>query len=149
MSLRERLQEDMKAAMRARESERLTTIRMLQAAIKQREVDERRTLEEAEILSIVEKLIKQRKDSATQFRAGQRPDLADKEEAEIVILTAYLPEPLSMEALDALIAESISQLEAAGPKDMGKVLNTLRPQLLGKADMALVADKVKARLNNG
>lgn len=149
MSLRERLQEDMKAAMRARESERLTTIRMLQAAIKQREVDERRTLEEAEILSIVEKLIKQRKDSATQFRAGQRPDLADKEEAEIVILTAYLPEPLSMEALDALIAESISQLEAAGPKDMGKVLNALRPQLLGKADMALVADKVKARLNNG
>ncbi|MBN2678662.1 MAG: GatB/YqeY domain-containing protein [Acidithiobacillaceae bacterium] len=149
MSLRERLQEDMKAAMRARESERLTTIRMLQAAIKQREVDERRTLEEAEILSIVEKLIKQRKDSATQFRAGQRPDLADKEEAEIVMLTAYLPEPLSMEALDALIAESISQLEAAGPKDMGKVLNALRPQLLGKADMALVADKVKARLNNG
>lgn len=149
MSLRERLQEDMKAAMRARESERLTTIRMLQAAIKQREVDERRTLEEAEILSIVEKLIKQRKDSATQFRAGQRPDLADKEEAEIVMLTAYLPEPLSMEALDALIAESLSQLEAAGPKDMGKVLNALRPQLLGKADMALVADKVKARLNNG
>ena len=149
MSLRERLQEDMKAAMRARESERLTTIRMLQAAIKQREVDERRTLEEAEILSIVEKLIKQRKNSATQFRAGQRPDLADKEEAEIVMLTAYLPEPLSMEALDALIAESISQLEAAGPKDMGKVLNALRPQLLGKADMALVADKVKARLNNG
>ncbi|WP_414039832.1 GatB/YqeY domain-containing protein [Acidithiobacillus sp. M4-SHS-6] len=149
MSLRERLQEDMKAAMRARESERLTTIRMLQAAIKQREVDDRRSLEETEILGIVEKLIKQRKDSASQFRAGQRPDLADKEEAEIAILSAYLPEPLSMEALDALIAESISRLEAAGPKDMGKVLNALRPQLLGRADMALVAEKVKARLNNG
>ena len=134
MSLRERLQEDMKAAMRARESERLTTIRMLQAAIKQREVDERRTLEEAEILSIVEKLIKQRKNSATQFRAGQRPDLADKEEAEIVMLTAYLPEPLSMEALDALIAESISRLEAAGPKDMGKVMPAVMAKTKGRAD---------------
>jgi len=149
MSLRERLQEDMKAAMRARESDRLTTIRMLQAAIKQREVDDRRELDDTEVLGIVEKLIKQRKDSASQFRAGNRPDLADKEEAEIVILSAYLPEPLSMEAIDALIVEAVSNTAASGPKDMGKVLNSLKPQLLGRADMALVAEKVKARLNNG
>ncbi|MBU2811507.1 GatB/YqeY domain-containing protein [Acidithiobacillus thiooxidans] len=149
MSLRERLQEDMKAAMRARESDRLTTIRMLQAAIKQREVDDRRELDDTEVLSIAEKLIKQRKDSASQFRAGNRPDLADKEEAEIVILSAYLPEPLSMEAIDALIAEAVSNTAASGPKDMGKVLNSLKPRMLGRADMALVAEKVKARLNNG
>ncbi len=149
MSLRERLQDDMKAAMRARESERLITIRMLQAAIKQREIDERRDLDETEILGIVEKLIKQRKDSASQFRAGNRPDLADKEDAEIVILAAYLPEPLCVEEMTALIDEAISSTGAVGPKEMGKVLNTLRPQLLGRADMALVAEKVKARLNQG
>lgn len=149
MSLRERLQDDMKAAMRARESERLITIRMLQAAIKQREIDERRELDETEILGIVEKLIKQRKDSASQFRAGNRPDLADKEDAEIVILAAYLPEPLCVEEMTALIDEAISSTGAVGPKEMGKVLNTLRPQLLGRADMALVAEKVKARLNQG
>lgn len=146
MSLRERIQEDMKVAMRAREAERLGTIRMLLAAVKQREIDERRVLEEAEVLSLVDKLIKQRKDSASQFRAGGRPDLAEKEEAEIVILSAYLPEPLAAEAIDALIGEAILAVGATGPRDMGKVLSSLRPQMQGRADMALVADKVKARL---
>jgi uncharacterized protein YqeY len=146
MSLRERIQEDMKVAMRAREAERLGTIRMLLAAVKQREIDERRVLEEAEVLSLVDKLIKQRKDSASQFSAGGRPDLAEKEEAEIVILSAYLPEPLAAEAIDALIGEAITAVGATSPRDMGKVLSTLRPQMQGRADMALVADKVKARL---
>ncbi len=146
MSLRERIQEDMKVAMRAREAERLGTIRMLLAAVKQREIDERRVLEEAEVLSLVDKLIKQRKDSASQFSAGGRPDLAEKEEAEIVILSAYLPEPLAPEAIDALIGEAILAVGATSPRDMGKVLSTLRPQMQGRADMALVADKVKARL---
>ncbi|WP_437558774.1 GatB/YqeY domain-containing protein [Acidithiobacillus sulfuriphilus] len=146
MSLRERIQEDMKVAMRAREAERLGTIRMLLAAVKQREIDERRVLEEAEVLSLVDKLIKQRKDSASQFSAGGRPDLAEKEEAEIVVLSAYLPEPLAAEAIDALIGEAILAVGATSPRDMGKVLSTLRPQMQGRADMALVADKVKARL---
>ena len=146
MSLRERIQEDMKVAMRAREAERLGTIRMLLAAVKQREIDERRVLEEAEVLSLVDKLIKQRKDSASQFSAGGRPDLAEKEEAEIVVLSDYLPEPLAAEAIDALIGEAITAVGATSPRDMGKVLSTLRPQMQGRADMALVADKVKARL---
>ncbi|MHB1203149.1 MAG: GatB/YqeY domain-containing protein [Acidithiobacillus sp.] len=147
MSLRERIQEDMKVAMRAREAERLGTIRMLLAAVKQREIDERRVLEEAEVLSLVDKLIKQRKDSASQFSAGGRPDLAEKEEAEIVILSAYLPEPLAPEAIDALIGEAIIAVGATSPRDMGKVLSALRPQMQGRADMALVADQVKARLH--
>ena len=147
MSLRERIQEDMKVAMRAREAERLGTIRMLLAAVKQREIDERRVLEEAEVLSLVDKLIKQRKDSASQFSAGGRPDLAEKEEAEIVILSDYLPEPLAPEAIDALIGEAIIAVGATSPRDMGKVLGALRPQMQGRADMALVADQVKARLH--
>lgn len=147
MSLRERIQEDMKVAMRAREAERLGTIRMLLAAVKQREIDERRVLEEGEVLSLVDKLIKQRKDSASQFSAGGRPDLAEKEEAEIVILSAYLPEPLAPEAIDALIGEAIIAVGATSPRDMGKVLSALRPQMQGRADMALVADQVKARLH--
>ncbi|MHB0888048.1 GatB/YqeY domain-containing protein [Acidithiobacillus sp.] len=147
MSLRERIQEDMKVAMRAREAERLGTIRMLLAAVKQREIDERRVLEEGEVLSLVDKLIKQRKDSASQFSAGGRPDLAEKEEAEIAILSDYLPEPLAPEAIDALIGEAIIAVGATSPRDMGKVLSALRPQMQGRADMALVADQVKARLN--
>ncbi len=147
MSLRERIQEDMKVAMRAREAERLGTIRMLLAAVKQREIDERRVLEEGEVLSLVDKLIKQRKDSASQFSAGGRPDLAEKEEAEIAILSDYLPEPLAPEAIDALIGEALIAVGATSPRDMGKVLSALRPQMQGRADMALVADQVKARLN--
>ena len=147
MSLRERIQEDMKVAMRAREAERLGTIRMLLAAVKQREIDERRVLEEGEVLSLVDKLIKQRKDSASQFSAGGRPDLAEKEEAEIAILSDYLPDPLAPEAIDALIGEALIAVGATSPRDMGKVLSALRPQMQGRADMALVADQVKARLN--
>ncbi|MHB1580743.1 MAG: GatB/YqeY domain-containing protein [Acidithiobacillus sp.] len=147
MTLRERLQEDMKSAMRAREAERLVTIRMLLAAIKQREIDERRELDDTEALSIVDKLIKQRKDSASQFVAGNRPDLAQKEESEIVFLAVYLPEALSSAEIDGLIAETMTAVAASGPKDMGKVLTALRPQMQGRADMAAVAEKVKARLS--
>ena len=147
MTLRERLQEDMKSAMRAREAERLVNIRMPLAAIKQREIDERRELDDTEALSIVDKLIKQRKDSASQFIAGNRPDLAQKEESEIVFLAVYLPEALSSAEIDGLIAETMTAVAASGPKDMGKVLTALRPQMQGRADMAVVAEKVKARLS--
>lgn len=148
MTLRERIQEDMKSAMRAREAERLVTIRMLLAAIKQREIDERRTLDDPEMWSIVDKLIKQRKDSASQFMAGGRPDLAEKEESEVAFLAVYLPEALSPAEIDTLIGEAVSTVAANGSKDMGKVLAALRPHLQGRADMAVVADKVKARLSH-
>ena len=148
MILRERIQEDMKSAMRAREAERLVTIRMLLAAIKQREIDERRTLDDPEMWSIVDKLIKQRKDSASQFMAGGRPDLAEKEESEVAFLAVYLPEALSPAEIDTLIGEAVSTVAANGPKDMGKVLAALRPHMQGRADMAVVADKVKARLSH-
>jgi hypothetical protein len=148
MTLRERLQEDMKSAMRAREAERLVAIRMLLAAIKQREIDERRELDDTEALSIVDKLIKQRKDSASQFIAGGRPDLAEKEESEIVFLAVYLPEALPPVEIDRLIAETITAVAASGPRDMSKVLTALRPQMQGRADMAVVAEKVKARLSS-
>ncbi|MGK9450425.1 GatB/YqeY domain-containing protein [Acidithiobacillus caldus] len=146
MPLREQIQEDMKNAMRARDSERLVTIRMLMAAIKQREVDERQEMTDADILGIVDKLIKQRKDSAQQFRDGGRPDLADKEEREIEILQVFLPAPLTPEEIDGAIRAAIAETGAAGPKDMGKVLTLLRPQMQGRADMAQVADRVKALL---
>ncbi len=148
MTLRERIQEDMKSAMRAREAERLVTIRMLLAAIKQREIDERRTLDDPEMWGIVDKLIKQRKDSAGQFMAGGRPDLAEKEESEVAFLAVYLPEALSPAEIDTLIDEAVSTVAANGSKDMGKVLAALRPHLQGRADMAVVADKVKARLSH-
>ncbi|MCK9189043.1 GatB/YqeY domain-containing protein [Acidithiobacillus sp.] len=148
MTLRERIQEDMKSAMRAREAERLVTIRMLLAAIKQREIDERRELSDTEALSIVDKLIKQRKDSASQFVAGGRPDLAEKEESEIVFLAVYLPTALSPAEIDGLITETMTAIAASGPKDMGKILTALRPQMQGRADMAVVAEKVKARLSS-
>lgn len=148
MTLRERIQEDMKSAMRAREAERLVTIRMLLAAIKQREIDERRTLDDPEMWGIVDKLIKQRKDSASQFMAGGRPDLAEKEESEVAFLAVYLPEALSPAEINTLIDEAVSTVAANGSKDMGKVLAALRPHLQGRADMAVVADKVKARLSH-
>jgi len=146
MSLREQIQAAMKDAMRARESERLVTIRMLLAAIKQREVDERREMAEADILGIVDKLIKQRKDSAQQFRDGGRPELAEKEEREIAILQTFLPSPLSAAEIDDAIRTAVAESNAAGPKDMGKVLGLLRPRMQGRADMAQVADRVKAIL---
>ncbi|WP_248885224.1 GatB/YqeY domain-containing protein [Acidithiobacillus acidisediminis] len=148
MSLREQIQEDMKAAMRARDTERLGTIRMLLAAIKQREVDERREQSDTDVLSVVEKLIKQRKESARQFLEGNRPELAQKEEAEIVFLQPYLPAALSDEEIDALIATAIVESGAEGPRDMGKVLGQLRPKVQGRVDMAVLSEKVRTRLSS-
>ena len=147
-TLRDRIQEDMKAAMRARESERLGTIRMLLAAIKQREVDERRELPDSEILGVVEKMVKQRKESARQFLEGSRPDLAEKEENEIRILQDYLPAAMTGGEIDAAIDSAIAGIGASGPGDLGKVLGLLRGPLQGRADMAQVAEKVRARLRS-
>ncbi|MCE5393876.1 MAG: GatB/YqeY domain-containing protein [Acidithiobacillus sp.] len=146
MSLREQIQEEMKAAMRARDSERLGTIRMLLAAIKQREVDERREQSDGDVLAVVEKLIKQRKESARQFRDGGRPELAEKEEAEIIILQSFLPPPLTPEEISAAIAAAIAESGASSARDMGKVLAVLRPKVQGRVDMALLSEKVKNSL---
>lgn len=146
MSLKERISEDMKAAMRAKDSERLTTIRMLQAAIKQREVDERVTLDDAAVIAIVDKLIKQRKDSVAAFEQGGRPDLVAKESAEIAVLEAYVPQRLSAEQIAAEIAALVAELGAAGPGDMGRVMGAAKTRLAGKAEMALVSAAVKQAL---
>jgi uncharacterized protein YqeY len=142
MSLKDRINDDMKAAMRARETERLGTIRLLLAAIKQREVDERIVLDDAAITAVIDKMIKQRKDSISQFEAAGRTDLVDKESAELTILSAYMPEQLS----DAEIAAEV-QAGAAGPQDMGKVMGVLKPKLAGRADMTAVSGLVKAALS--
>jgi len=146
MSLKERISEDMKAAMRAKDSEKLTTIRMLQAAIKQREVDERVTLDDAAVIAIVDKLIKQRKDSVAAFEQGGRPDLVAKESAEIAVLEAYVPQRLSAEQIAAEIAALVAELGAAGPGDMGRVMGAAKTRLAGKAEMALVSAAVKQAL---
>ena len=147
MTLREQITEDMKAAMRAGEKERLSLIRMLQAAIKQREVDERITLDDAQTLSVIEKMIKQRKESVVQFEAGNRADLVAKETAEIAALTGYLPAQLSAGELDALIKEAIAATGAASVKDMGKVVAQVKAAAQGRADMGAVSARVKARLS--
>ena len=147
MSLRERLQEDMKTAMRAGQKERLGTIRLILAAVKQREVDERITLDDAQVLSVLEKMIKQRKESLVQFQAGNRQDLVDKEAAEITLLQGYLPSQLSDAELDALIQEAITSTGAASIKDMGKVMGLIKGKAQGRADMAAVGAKIKARLS--
>lgn len=149
MSLKARISDDMKAAMRARETERLGTIRLLLAAIKQREVDERRTLSDPDVVTVIDRMIKQRKDSIAQFDAGNRPDLANAERAEIAILEAYLPKRMSDAEIDAAVERAIADARAAGasgPALMGKVMAALKPQLSGRADMAQVSAKVKARL---
>ncbi|MEH0165477.1 GatB/YqeY domain-containing protein [Paucibacter sp. JuS9] len=146
MSLKDRITEDMKAAMRAKESERLTTIRMLLAAVKQKEVDERIVVDDVALVAIVDKLIKQRKDSISQFTAAGRMDLADKETAELAVLEAYLPQRLSAEEISAAVAAIVSELGAKGPGDMGKVMGAVKAQLAGKADMGLVSAAVKAAL---
>ena len=146
MSLKARITDDMKVAMRGGEKLRLGTIRMLLAAIKQREVDDRREMSDAENLQIVEKLIKQRREAAEQFAAGGRMDLHQKELDEAQILSAYLPEQLSAAELQALLDDAIASSGAAGIKDMGKVMNALRPQVQGRADMGQVSALVKARL---
>jgi uncharacterized protein YqeY len=148
MTLKERITEDMKTAMRSGEKDRLAVIRLLQAAIKQREVDERITLDDAQITSVLEKMIKQRKESIVAFEKGARADLVAKETAEIVILQPYLPEQLSDAELDALIAEAIASTGAASIKDMGKVMGVVKAKAAGKADMGAVGARIKAKLGS-
>jgi len=146
MSLRDRITEDMKAAMRAKDAPRLSAIRMLQAAIKQREVDERIALDDAAVTSIVDKLIKQRKDSIAAFEKATRDDLVAKESAEVTVLEAYLPKRLSATEVDAEVKAIVAELGATGPGDMGKVMGAAKSRLAGKADMAAVSAAVKAAL---
>ncbi len=147
MSLKARISDDMKAAMRAKDSARLGTIRLLLAAIKQKEVDERIDLDDSAISGIVEKLIKQRKDSISQFQTAGRDDLVAAEQAELVVLQAYLPEQLPAAEVEAAVVAAIAESGAAGPKDMGKVMGLLKPRLAGRADMGQVSALIKARLN--
>jgi len=146
MSLKDQITDDMKAAMRAKESERLATIRLLIAEIKRKEVDERIELTDAQVLAVVEKMIKQRKDSITQFENGGRQDLADKEKAELTVLSAYMPAGLSDEEVAAEVAAAVAASGAAGPQDMGKVMGILKPKLAGRADMTAVSALVKKAL---
>jgi len=146
MSLKARITDDMKAAMRAKETARLGTIRLLLAAIKQKEVDERAELDDAAVSSIVEKLIKQRKDSISQFQAAGRDDLVAAEQAELVVLQAYLPEQLSTAEVEAAVAAAIAESGATSAKDMGKVMGLLKSRLAGRADMGQVSALIKARL---
>ncbi|MGZ3237115.1 MAG: GatB/YqeY domain-containing protein [Burkholderiaceae bacterium] len=146
MSLKEKITEDMKNAMRAKETAKLGTIRLLTAAMKQKEVDERVELTDTLILAIIEKMIKQRKDSISQFEAGGRQDLADIEKAELAILSAYMPASLSDAEVQAEVATAVSATGAAGPQDMGKVMAVLKPKLAGRADMTAVSGLVKAAL---
>ncbi|MBN3767467.1 GatB/YqeY domain-containing protein [Burkholderia sp. Ac-20365] len=147
MSLKARINDDMKAAMRARETERLGTIRLLLAAIKQREVDDRVELDDAAVTAVVDKMIKQRKDSIAQFETAGRTDLVDKEKAELDVLSAYMPEQLSDAEIAAEVQAAVAQVGAAGPQDMGKVMGVLKPKLAGKADMTAVSAQVKAALS--
>ena len=146
MSLKEQITEDMKTAMRAKDSERLGTIRLLLAAVKQKEVDERVEVDDAMLVGIVDKLIKQRKDSISQFTAAGRKDLADKESAELKVLEVYLPQRLSEAEIKTEVAAIVTELGAKGPADMGKVMGAVKGKLAGKADMGLVSAAVKAAL---
>jgi uncharacterized protein YqeY len=146
MTLKERITEDMKAAMRAKDAARLSAIRLLLAAMKQKEVDERVELADADVLGIVEKLIKQRRESIAQFETAGRSDLADAEKFELGVLTAYLPQQMSDAEIAAAVAAAVAELGAANVKDMGKVMAALRPRLAGRADMGKVSAQVKARL---
>ena len=146
MALREQLNEDMKAAMKAREAEKLGAIRLLLAAVKQREVDERITLDDGGVISVVEKMIKQRRDSIAQFEKAARQDLADKEKFEVAVLEGYLPKQLSQGEIEAIVAAAIASSGAKSAADMGKVMGVVKPQLAGRADMGKVSGLVKARL---
>jgi uncharacterized protein YqeY len=146
MTLKSRITEDMKTAMRARETARLSTIRLLLAAMKQKEVDERVELSDADIVGIIDKMIKQRRESITQFEAGGRPELAAAERAEIDVLQGYMPQRLSDAEIDRLIDAAVSSAGVSGVAAMGKVMGALKPQLAGRADMAQVSARVKARL---
>jgi hypothetical protein len=146
VTLKERITEDMKAAMRASDKERLSTIRMVQAAIKQREVDERIVLDDAQVIAVLEKMVKQRRESVAAFEQGGRPDLADKEKAEISLLQVYLPAQLSDAEVDALIREAIAATGASSVKDMGKVMGAVKAKAAGRADMGAVSARIKAAL---
>lgn len=147
MSLKEQITEDMKAAMRAKDSNRLGTIRLLTAAMKQKEVDERIELTDTHVLAIIEKMIKQRKDSITQFEAGGRQDLADQEKAELEVLSAYMPAAMSDDEISAAVAAAVTESGATGAQDMGKVMAVLKPRLAGRADMTAVSALVKQALS--
>ncbi len=146
MPLREQLNEDMKAAMKAREAEKLGALRLLLAAVKQREVDERITLDDTGVIAVIDKMIKQRKDSISQYEKALRQDLADKEKFELGILEAYLPQQLSADEVDAAIGEAIAATGAKSPADMGKVMAIVKPRLAGRADMGKVSALVKTKL---
>lgn len=146
MSLKNQITEDMKTAMRAKDSERLGAIRLLLAAAKQKEVDERVVIDDAMMIAIVDKLIKQRKDSIAAFTLAERMDLADKEASEIKVLEVYLPQRMSADEVTAAVKEIVTQLGATGPGDMGKVMGAVKTQLAGKADMGQVSAAVKAAL---
>jgi uncharacterized protein YqeY len=146
VTLKDRITEDMKAAMRAKQAERLGTIRLLLAAIKQKEVDERIVLDDAQVVGVIDKLVKQRKDSIAAFAQAGRTDLVDKETAEMAVLEAYLPQRLSADEVTAEVRRIVTELGAAGPGDMGKVMGAVKAQLAGKADMGMVSAAVKAAL---
>jgi uncharacterized protein YqeY len=146
MSLKQQITEDMKAAMRAKETARLGAIRLLLAAMKQREVDERIELTDADVVAIIEKMLKQRRDSITQYGAANRQDLVDVEEFEVTVLQGYMPQQLSEAEIASAIAEAIASTGAAGPQDMGKVMGVVKPKLAGRADMGKVSGLIKAQL---
>lgn len=147
MSLREQVSDDLKAAMRSGDTARRDTIRLLLAALKQREVDERKTLSDADVLTVIEKMIKQRRDSISQFEQGGRQDLADKEQQELALLQTYMPQALSEAEIAAAVAAAMAETGAAGAADMGKVMALLKPRLAGRADMSRVSAAVKAQLS--
>ena len=149
MALREKLNEDIKTAMKAREREKLGALRLMLAAVKQREVDERITLDDAGVIAVVEKMIKQRKDSIAQYEKAARQDLADKEKFEIGVIESYLPQQLSQGEIDAIVAEAIQATGAKSAADMGKVMGVVKPKLAGRADMGKVSGMVKAKLAGG
>jgi uncharacterized protein YqeY len=146
MTLKTKLTDDMKTAMKGGDKERLSVIRLVNAAIKQREVDERIQLDDAQVLSVLEKMLKQRRDSVSQFQAAGRTDLADKETFEIGVIQGYMPAQLSAVEVDAIIAATIAEAGAAGPKDMGKVMGLVKPKVAGRTDMGKLSEAIKAKL---
>jgi hypothetical protein len=147
VSLKARISEDMKAAMRAKDTPRLSAIRLLQAAIKQREVDERIELDDTQVIEAIEKMLKQRRDSISQYEAANRQDLADAEKFEVTVLQAYLPKPLTQDEIVALLDKVVADTDATGIKDMGKVMAAVKPLVVGRADMGSISSLIKARLS--